>query len=142
MSKVHTSALLLSSVLTSLEYVKHTSNEVVNVGVLTLEDDDSVTILTKEGEKTFLKMDGVLENSTRQEFEDVVIPVKDVEVKVIGQSKMDKARIIFVNMSQDVTKRRIDIINQFVTELGISKEHAGTYHQTIKTRLKKEQESK
>ena len=132
----------LVHVATSLEYVKWSENsdEVGHIGILTVEDEDSVTILTKNGEMTFMKNDGLFESSSREEFENVVIPVKEVVVSTGSETKMDKARKIFLEMynSKEVTYRRIDIINRFVSEIGISKEHASTYHQSTKVKLKKE----
>ena len=116
----------------------NSDHEVTFIGVVTLEDEDSVTILTKSGEVTLFKNDGLFEPSNRDEFEAVVIPVKE-EVKLpVGTSKMDRATAIFVEMSKDATNRRIDIINKFRTELDMSMSGASTYHQSIKVKLQKQ----
>lgn len=128
-------------VATSLEYVKWSqdSDDVGHIGILTVEDEDSVTILTKNGEMTFMKNDGLFESSSREEFENVVIPVKEVTKVVENESKMSKATKLFLEMynSTEVKYRRIDIINKIMEEVGMSKDGAQTYHQTIKTKLKK-----
>ena len=60
--------------------------------------------------------------------------------KSTNGSKMDKCVAIYEKMIVDSKNRRIDIINQFMTEVGISKDCASTYIQTIKTKKKKSQE--
>lgn len=52
-------------------------------------------------------------------------------------SKMEKSVEIYQEMIVDPTNRRIDIINAFMSQQGISKDCASTYFQTIRTRLKK-----
>lgn len=127
-------------VATSLEYVKWSDTsdeETVHIGVLTVEDEDTVTLLTKYGEMTFMKNDGLFEPSTREQFERVVIPVKEQEVKVVGDSKMSKATLIYQEMIKVATNRRIDIIRKIMSELDMSLSGASTYHQTIKVKLSK-----
>lgn len=126
-----------------LKYVKWTSSDevpVVHVGVVTKEDDNSLTFLTKYGEMTIQKTDDQFESSTREEFEQVVVPVK--EVPVTGETKMAKATKIYLEMTSDpkVTHRRIDIIHRFMNELHISQPHASTYHQSIKVKQQQQQQ--
>ena len=127
-------------VATSLEYVKWSDTsdeETVHIGVLTVEDEDTVTLLTKYGEMTFMKNDGLFESSTREQFEQVVVPVKEEVTKVVGDSKMAKATLIYQEMIKVATNRRIDIIRKIMAECDMKLSGASTYHQTIKVKLSK-----
>jgi len=55
-------------------------------------------------------------------------------------SKMEHCVDIYEKMIVDSTKRRIDIINQFMIDVNISKDCASTYFQTIRTKKKKDQQ--
>jgi hypothetical protein len=132
----------INSVISSVEYVRWTDSsdmEVVYVGVMTKECPDTITFLTKSGEMTIPKMDGHFEMATREDFDNSTGPVAKVESAVVveGNSKMAQATRIFIEMSADPKNRRIDIINAFVSQLGIKSAHASTYHQTIKVKLTK-----
>jgi hypothetical protein len=131
-----------SSVISSVEYIRWTDSsdmDIVYVGVMTKECDDTITFLTKSGEMTIPKMDGHFELASREDFDNSVGPVVKEEKTVVveGNSKMAQATRIFQEMSVDPTVRRIDIINAFVAQLGIKQAHASTYHQTIKVKLTK-----
>lgn len=129
-------------VATSLEYIKWAENsdeEVVHIGVMTVEDEDTVTLLTKYGEMTFMKDDGIFSPSSRTEFEEVVIPVKEVVEKQAdtGLSKMSRATLIYQEMIKVATNRRIDIIKRIMAECDMNLAGASTYHQNIKVKLNK-----
>jgi hypothetical protein len=129
------------------EYVKWTSTfetestgELVShVGVLTEETDEEVTFLTKYGEMTIPKNDGYFSSSDREEFLNVVVPEKEVEVKctevIVGtMSKTIKAQMIFSEMTAEGFSRK-QIITKFKEQLDMSDCGASTYYQNIKKKL-------
>ncbi len=70
-------------------------------------------------------------------YEQIFAKLTTVQNIAKSGSKMEKCVDIYKEMIVDEKNRRIDIINAFVSQQGISKEHASTYFQTIRTRLKK-----
>lgn len=126
------------------EYIKWSPVEdpsIVHVGILTEENDDDIKFLTKCGEMTILKSDGYFQSSDREEFEHVIVPVKEVEVNITEivsktGSKVEKALLIYNTMTSE-GKVRKDIIKTFMDQLDMSVAGAGTYYQNIKKKLSK-----
>jgi hypothetical protein len=125
-----------------VEYVRwnNTLEEAVHIGVLTQETETSVTLLTKYGEMTIPKEDGDFTESTREEFESVVVEVIPeevvVEVEAKVGSKMEQAIDIFKRMTRANYTRK-DIIIEFKDQLDMKDAGASTYYQNIKTKLAK-----
>lgn len=123
-----------------VEYIKWSNEleEVVHVGVLTQETETSVTLLTKYGEMTIPKEDGDFTESTREEFESVVVevPVQEKVLETKEGTKMDKAVEIFKRMTK-LNYSRKDIIIEFKNQLDMKDAGASTYYQNIKTKLSK-----
>ncbi len=124
-----------------VEYVRWHNElvEAVHIDVLTQETENSVTILTKYGEMTIPKEDGDFTESSREEFESVVIevPVKEeVVIETKTGTKIDKAVEIFKRMTA-IGHARKDIIQAFISELDMGNAGASTYYQNIKTKLTK-----
>jgi len=106
-----------TSSLSSIDYIKWTDidEETVHIGVLTKEDDEYITFLTKYGEMTILRKDGIFEMSSREEFELVIVPeIEEKSTIIIGESKMARATLIYQEMIKVNTNRRIDIIRKFM----------------------------
>ena len=125
-----------------VEYVKWSIHEdgedVVHVGVLTKEDQASVTILTSYGELTIPRDDGFFEESTREEFEQVIVEVPEKEEQVVivtkEGSKSEKALAIFQQLNVDGKQRKL-IIDTFKSQLDMGSPGASTYYQNIKNKL-------
>ena len=73
----------------------------------------------------------VLEMCMEVGFETVYKKLTEKSIVTKSGSKSEKAVDIYVKMRED-GKRRIDVINQFMTELDMSKDGASTYYQNIK----------
>jgi hypothetical protein len=122
-----------------VEYFKwiNTKEEVVHIGILTQETETSVSLLTKYGEMTIPKSDGDFIESSREEFESVVVEVPTKEVVVFEPkvgSKMEQAMDIFKRMTRANYTRK-DIIIEFKDQLDMKDAGASTYYQNIKTKL-------
>lgn len=113
--------------------VKEDGQTIEHIGILTKENDDSVCLLTKYGEMTIMKNDGEFTESTREEFESVIIQPKEVEVNVEVRegSKSQRALDIYTKMLAD-GKSRKDIITAFKSQLDMGDAGASTYYQNCK----------
>lgn len=115
------------------EYVKWSNEEeqVTHIGVLTKETETHVFILTKYGEMEIPKEDGEFSESTREEFEQVVVEKPVVEQVVTSSrsgSKMEKAVQLY---KENPGMKRCDMIRLIMDQLDMSKQGASTYYQTI-----------
>ena len=85
------------------------------------------------GEMKVLKDDGIFEKSRRQINIPAVKaepkPVEKVKVLTRGESKLAKAKELYMNSSD---KSRKSIIALFVKELGLSEACSSTYHATCR----------
>ena len=123
-----------------VEYVKwiNVDESIEHVGVLTSETDDSITLLTKHGEMTILKSDGVFEESTQEEFQSIIVEEKQVKVKSTSETKqptkVQQATAIFIKMTTEGFSRK-DIINEFKSQLDMGDAGAGTYYQNVKKKI-------
>jgi hypothetical protein len=125
-----------------VEYVKWSVNvndeQFDHIGVLTQETESTVSILTKHGEMTIQKDDGQFSESTREEFEQVVVEVPKQEEQIVvtvkSGTKSEKALSIFLELNVD-GKQRKSIMDQFKSQLGMENAGASTYYQNIKTKL-------
>ena len=119
------------------EYVKWTTNEendvIEHIGILTKETENEVYLLTKFGEMCVSKDDGEFVESTREEFELIANPVKEVVVITSHNegSKSKRAVDIYLKMRSE-GKVRKDIINEFKSQLNMSDQGASTYYQNAK----------
>lgn len=121
------------------EYYKWSVTEngetIEHIGVLTKDNDDSVCLLTKYGEMTIPKNDGVFTESTREEFEAVTLPPKEIVVKSTTEtregSKSQRAMDIYTRMTAE-GKARKDIITAFKSQLDMGDAGASTYYQNCK----------
>jgi hypothetical protein len=128
------------------EYIKWTSTfeteetgELIShIGVLTEETEEDVTFLTKYGEMTIPKNDGRFWATTREEFLNTTVPVKEVkfnnEDPVGSLKKSVRAQMIFSEMTTEGFSRK-DIIQKFKEQLNMSDPCASTYYQNIKKKL-------
>ena len=123
-----------------VEYVKWSrpDEEVSHIGVLTQETATTYTILTKYGEMTLPNDDGFFEESTREEFEQVIVEVPEKEEQVVivtkEGSKSEKALAIFQQLNVDGKQRKL-IIDTFKSQLDMGSPGASTYYQNIKNKL-------
>lgn len=114
--------------------VQENGETIEHIGVLTKDTDDSVCLLTKYGEMTIQKNDGIFTESTREEFEAVVVQPKEVVVKTTETregSKSQRAVDIYTKMVAE-GKSRKDIITAFKSQLQMSDAGASTYYQNVK----------
>ena len=119
------------------EYIKWSNKEeqIEHIGVLTKETDTHVFLLTKYGEMCIPVTDGEFCESSREQFELVVVEEKEVvvkhEVTVRSGTKAEKALDIYKQLWAE-GKARKDIIKEFKNQLDMSDACASTYYQNTK----------
>ncbi|MGZ8924390.1 MAG: hypothetical protein ACXW2E_00770 [Nitrososphaeraceae archaeon] len=115
------------------------NEEGVVVGQLVEQTTDQIQIKTLGGTITIPPNDGTTEEITEEQYHILLnesTKPKEEEIVVTSKSgsKMEQCVHIY---NQMIGQQRKDVINKFMSELQISKPHAGTYYQTIKTKLSK-----
>ena len=120
---------------TTLPYYRwtNTTGETFShVGVLTVESEDQITLLTKFGEMTFPRNEGMFDEATRDEFNAVETPINPEPDAVIKSTragtKTEIAADIINNMSGSDKK---DIITALVNQMSITRGNASIYYSKL-----------
>ncbi len=124
---------------------KEHDEEISYVGRVIYSTTKRLIIQTKVGEMTFDPVDVTIQESSEQQFNDSPEYTKEPEEPIVvshaGEKKTDVAIRLYKQMMAENNNQhpaRKDVIQQFMSQVGLTKAGASTYQQSIKTKINNE----